>query len=131
MKLKLFYCLVILLSLPLLSWSQSYPYQRIEDGDTVVVMKRNQAEEVNLVFRSNQFTIDSLRFKNLLLTNHVLKYDSVLKESIRMNTTLDSILSSEYIQAMRNQSQADRSINKINKIMPIAWFSFFILFIIF
>lgn len=122
---------MILLFLPLLSWSQSYPYQRIEDGDTVVVMKRNQAEEVNLVFRSNQFTIDSLRFKNLLLTNHVLKYDSVLKESIRMNTTLDSILSSEYIQAMRNQSQADRSSNKINKIMPIAWFSFFILFIIF
>ena len=131
MKLKLFCCLVILLFLPLLSWSQSYPYQRIENGDTVVVMKKNQADAVNLVFRSNQFTIDSLRLKNLLLVNHVLNYDSTLRESIKMTHTLDSILSSEYIQAMRNQDQANRSSNRVNKIMPIAWFSFFILFLTF
>jgi hypothetical protein len=94
-------------------------------------MKKNQADAVNLVFRSNHFTIDSLRLKNLLLVNHVLNYDSTLKESLKISITLDSILTSEYAQAMRNKSQADRSSSRANKIMPIAWFSFFVLFLAF
>jgi CO dehydrogenase nickel-insertion accessory protein CooC1 len=121
--------------LPLLSWSQSYPYQRIEGSDTVVVMTKKQGEDINNIFRINKLTIDSLgnktRFllnKNLLYTNHILKQDSLLKESINMNITLDSILISESAQYRREITKETVSNQKINKIALTTWGILFILF---
>jgi hypothetical protein len=58
-------------------------------------MTKKQGDDINNIFRANKFTIDSLYVKNRLLINHVLKYDSTLKESMEMNMLLDSILTSE------------------------------------
>lgn len=45
---------------PLLSYSQSYPTQRIEGKDTVVVMTLEQAREINRVFATLRKQKDSL-----------------------------------------------------------------------
>jgi hypothetical protein len=121
---------VTLFLLPLLSWSQSYPYQRIEGGDTVVVMTKKQGDDINGVFRTNKFTIDSLYVRNGLLVNHVLKYDSTLKESMEMNILLDSILSSETAAYQREISSELKRDKKINKIMGVSWFLFFFLYLL-
>ena len=115
--------------LPLLSWSQSYPYQRIEGGDTVVVMTKKQGDDINGVFRANKFTIDSLYIRNGLLVNHVLKYDSTLKESMMLNNLLDSVLCSETATYQREIIKEIEKDKKINKIMGTSWFILFILFI--
>ena len=115
--------------LPLLSWSQSYPYQRIEGGDTVVVMTKKQGDDINGVFRTNKFTIDSLYIRNGLLVNHILKYDSTLKESMMLNNLLDSVLSSETATYQREIIKEIEKDKKINKIMGTSWFILFILFI--
>jgi len=120
---------VTLFLLPLLSWSQSYPYQRIEGGDTVVVMTKKQGDDINGVFRANKFTIDSLYIRNGLLVNHVLKYDSTLKESMMLNNLLDSVLCSETATYQREIIKEIEKDKKINKIMGTSWFILFILFI--
>jgi len=120
---------VTLFLLPLLSWSQSYPYQRIEGGDTVVVMTKKQGDDINGVFRTNKFTIDSLYIRNGLLVNHILKYDSTLKESMMLNNLLDSVLSSETATYQREIIKEIEKDKKINKIMGTSWFILFILFI--
>ena len=45
---------------PLLNYSQSYPTQRIEGKDTVVVMTLEQAREINEVFATLRGQKDSL-----------------------------------------------------------------------
>jgi len=120
---------VTLFLLPLLSWSQSYPYQRIEGGDTVVVMTKKQGDDINGVFRTNKFTIDSLYVRNGLLVNHVLKYDSTLKESMKINMFLDSILSSETATYQREITKELKQNKKLNKIMSGVWISAFLIFV--
>ena len=115
--------------LPLLSWSQSYPYQRIEGNDTVVVMTKKQGEDINNIFRKNKFTIDSLSDRNILLVNHVLNYDSTLKESMKTNIFLDSILSSETAIYQREITKELKQNEKINKVMPWVWITTFLIFI--
>ena len=117
------------MSLPLFSLSQSYPYQRIEGNDTVVVMTKKQGDDINNVFRKNKFTIDSLSNKNILLVNHVLKYDSTLKESIKINMFLDSILSSETATYQREITKELKQNKKINKVMSWVWITTFLIFI--
>ena len=41
--------------------SQSYPTQRIEGKDTVVVMTKKQAENINIVFKNAKTQIDKLK----------------------------------------------------------------------
>lgn len=120
---------LILLLLPLFSLSQSYPYQRTEGNDTVVVMTKKQGDDINNVFRKNKFTIDSLSNKNILLVNHVLKYDSTLKESIKINMFLDSILSSETATYQREITKELKQNKKINKVMSWVWITTFLIFI--
>jgi ABC-type microcin C transport system permease subunit YejE len=43
--------------------SQSYPTQRIEGKDTVVVMTKKQAENINIVFKNTKTQIDKLKIE--------------------------------------------------------------------
>lgn len=92
-------------------------------------MTKKQGDDINNVFRKNKFTIDSLSNKNILLVNHVLKYDSTLKESIKINMFLDSILSSETATYQREITKELKQNKKINKIMSGVWISAFLIFI--
>lgn len=60
-----------------LSLSQSYPTQRIENGDTVVVMTKQQADQINEVFRQNSISIQQLKKDVEAKTNQV---DSVVAD---------------------------------------------------
>ena len=60
-----------------LSLSQSYPTQRIENGDTVVVMTKQQADQINEVFRQNSISIQQLKKDVEAKTNQV---DSVVTD---------------------------------------------------
>jgi hypothetical protein len=93
-------------------------------------MTKKQGDDINGVFRANKFAIDSLYVRNGLLVNHVLKYDSVLKESVQMNILLDSILSSETAAYQREISQQLKRDKKANKIMGVSWFLFFFLYLL-
>lgn len=66
-------------SLPLLTLSQSYPTQRIEGKDTVVVMTKKQAENINIVFKNTKTQIDKLK----------IEIDSITK--IKPTTVRDTI----------------------------------------
>jgi len=92
-------------------------------------MTKKQGDDINGVFRANKFTIDSLYIRNGLLVNHVLKYDSTLKESMMLNNLLDSVLSSETATYQREIIKEIEKDKKINKIMGTSWFILFILFI--
>jgi hypothetical protein len=92
-------------------------------------MTKKQGDDINGVFRANKFTIDSLYVRNGLLVNHVLKYDSVLKESVQMNILLDSILASETATYRREITKELKQNKKINKIMSGVWISAFLIFI--
>lgn len=60
-----------------LSLSQSYPTQRIENGDTVVVMTKQQADQINEVFRQKSISIQQLKEDIEAKTKQV---DSVIVE---------------------------------------------------
>lgn len=75
-----------MISLPLLTLSQSYPTQRIEGKDTVVVMTKKQAENINMVFKNTKTQIDKLKIeidsitkiKPTLVRDTVYKRGSIL-----------------------------------------------------
>jgi len=92
-------------------------------------MTKKQGDDINGVFRANKLTIDSLYVRNGLLVNHVLNYDSTLKESMKMNTLLDSILSSETATYQREINSELKRDKKLNKIMSGVWISAFLIFI--
>jgi hypothetical protein len=92
-------------------------------------MTKKQGDDINNVFRKNKFTIDSLYSRNSLLVNHVLKYDSTLKESMKINMFLDSILSSETATYQREITKELKQNKKINKVMSGIWISAFLIFI--
>jgi len=94
-------------------------------------MTKKQGDDINNVFRKNKFTIDSLSNKNILLVNHVLKYDSTLKESIKMNILLDSILASETATYQREKIEEMKKNSKLNKIMIGSWVSAFLIFLLY
>ena len=60
-----------------LCWSQSYPTQRIENGDTVVVMTKKQADQINEVFRRNSVDLKTLSAE---VEEKTRKMDSVIVE---------------------------------------------------
>jgi hypothetical protein len=91
-------------------------------------MTKKQGDDINGVFRANKFTIDSLYIKNRLLINHVLKYDSTLKESMEMNMLLDSILTSETATYQREITKELKQNKKINRIMSGVWIAVFLIF---
>lgn len=62
-KLKQLLSLTLLINLPLLTLSQSYPTQRIEGKDTVVIMTKKQAENINIVFKNTKTQIDKLKIE--------------------------------------------------------------------
>jgi len=92
-------------------------------------MTKKQGDDINGVFRANKLTIDSLYVRNGLLVNHVLNYDSTLKESMKMNTLLDSILSSETATYQREINSELKRDKKLNKIMSGVWISAFLIFV--
>jgi hypothetical protein len=94
-------------------------------------MTKKQGDDINNVFRKNKFTIDSLSNKNILLVNHVLKYDSTLKESMKMNILLDSILASETATYQREKIEEMKKNSKLNKIMIGSWVSAFLIFLLY
>ncbi len=94
-------------------------------------MTKKQGDDINNVFRKNKFTIDSLSNKNILLVNHVLKYDSTLKESMKMNILLDSILASETATYQREKIEEMKKNSKLNKIMIGSWVSVFLIFLLY
>ena len=94
---------------PLLSWSQSYPTQRVIGKDTVVVMTKKQAEDINKIFRQNSLQISKLKHEidslkkysptprtvrgTLLLHDTVIVRDTLtitdtIRNSIRVNDTI-------------------------------------------
>jgi hypothetical protein len=85
-KLRLLLSITLLISLPLLTLSQSYPTQRIEGKDTVVVMTKKQAENINMVFKNTKTQIDKLKIeidsitkiKPTLVRDTVYKRGSIL-----------------------------------------------------
>lgn len=104
---------MILFLLPLLSWSQLYPYQRIEGCDTVVVMTKKQGDNINDIFKINKFTIDSLYNKNNLLINHILEYEKTLQKCVELNENLDSLIHSKYFIEKKQQIKKDKIITPI------------------
>ena len=62
-KLRLLLSITLLISLSHLALSQSYPTQRIEGKDTVVVMTKKQAENINMVFKNTKTQIDKLKIE--------------------------------------------------------------------
>ena len=44
-----------------MSWTQSYPTQRVEGNDTVVVMTIKQAQDINTVFANQKQEINQLK----------------------------------------------------------------------
>ena len=62
-KLRLLLSITLLISLSHSALSQSYPTQRIEGKDTVVVMTKKQAENINIVFKNTKTQIDKLKIE--------------------------------------------------------------------
>jgi hypothetical protein len=73
----------MILLLPLLSLSQSYPTQRIEGKDTVVVMTKKQADNINVIFKNTKTQIDKLK----------IELDSVTK--IKPTVIRDTVIKKE------------------------------------
>ena len=62
-KLRLLLSITLLISLSHSVLSQSYPTQRIEGKDTVVIMTKKQAENINIVFKNTKTQIDKLKIE--------------------------------------------------------------------
>ena len=85
-KLRLLLSITLLIGLSHLALSQSYPTQRIEGKDTVVVMTKKQAENINMVFKNTKTQIDKLKIeidsitkiKPTLVRDTVYKRGSIL-----------------------------------------------------
>jgi len=75
-----------LISLSHSALSQSYPTQRIEGKDTVVVMTKKQAENINIVFKNAKTQIDKLKveidsitkIKPIVVRDTIYKRGSIL-----------------------------------------------------
>ena len=63
-------------------FSQSYPTQRVEKGDTLIVMTKVQALAMNSRFKSMSRDIDSLKRLHLSTINFVLTQDSINNEQL-------------------------------------------------
>jgi hypothetical protein len=78
---------------PLSSWSQSYPTQRVIGKDTVVLMTKKQAEDVNKIFRQNSLQISKLKkeidsLKNITLTPRTVRGTLLLHDTVTVVDTL-------------------------------------------
>jgi hypothetical protein len=89
MKLKLI-LILLLLSLSLLSWSQ-YPTQRIEGKDTVVVMTKIQASEINETFRKNKDSINYYKQEAINYITFSYMLSNKLENQINLNDSLVKI----------------------------------------
>jgi hypothetical protein len=112
MKLKLI-LILLLLSLSLLSWSQ-YPTQRIEGKDTVVVMTKLQASEINETFRKNKDSINY--YKQEAINTHV-KYINII-DSINVKLF---ITDSTYNNNLKELKKENTKISPTEFLMPITW----------
>jgi len=63
-------------------FSQSYPTQRVEKGDTLVVMTKAQALAMNSRFKSMSRDIDSLKRLHYNTISFVLTQDSINNEEL-------------------------------------------------
>ena len=85
-KLKILLSITLLISLSHSALSQSYPTQRIEGKDTVVVMTKKQAENINIVFKNAKTQIDKLKveidsitkIKPIVVRDTIYKRGSIL-----------------------------------------------------
>jgi hypothetical protein len=75
------------LILPLLTWSQ-YPVQRIEGKDTLVVMTKEQAVNINETFRKNKDSIDYYRNEAIQYITFSYKLEELLSDKIKANDSL-------------------------------------------
>jgi len=102
-KLSRFMFLLILL-VPTLSYSQ-YPKQTVINGDTVVIMLLEQADEMNKTFLRQNEKIDSL----------VYRVDTVESLYVQRNFVVlnDGILLSNYKSQVEEEKQKNKVINKV------------------
>jgi hypothetical protein len=75
------------LILPLLTWSQ-YPVQKIEGKDTLVVMTKEQAVNINETFRKNKDSIDYYRNEAIQYITFSYKLGELLSDKIKANDSL-------------------------------------------
>lgn len=78
---------------PLSSWSQSYPTQRVIGKDTVVLMTKKQAEDVNKIFRQNSLQINKLKkeidsLKNITPPTRTVRGTLLLHDTVTVVDTL-------------------------------------------
>jgi hypothetical protein len=78
---------------PLLSWSQSYPTQRVIGKDTVVIMTKKQAGDINIVFRQNNLQISKLKheidsLKKLPAPQRTVRGTLLLHDTVTVRDTL-------------------------------------------
>lgn len=97
-----------------LSWSQSYPTQRVEGTDTVVVMTKQQADDINLVFRKNNIEISNLRLAldsaKLSIDTLSVQRDSISKAyynyRVKVSQTADKIIEDQIIYERKRRQEA-------------------------
>ena len=100
-----------------MSWAQSYPTQRVEGKDTVVVMTIKQAQDINLVFATQKAEI------------HQLKQD--IKDMRSIADSLATLQFRTYHQLLKTQQdltiqkiKSDRMLNKQGQLFFGFWAAF-------
>ena len=127
MKSKLLWSLLLLVHCHL-SWSQSYPTQRIEGKDTVVVMTKQQAQDINAVFRKNKLEMDEMRVQLLLCAQQDTLWANLTKEGSEQ--TIELLKSISYNQAtIMSLEQQLRSAERKTRTTSVLSFAFFAAFI--
>lgn len=89
-----------MITLSHLGWSQSYPILRIENGDTVVVMTKQQADDINAVFKNNNASINKLSQQ----VDSVVADNKVYKEKVFTTTNKIMEKTLVYEKKMKVQS---------------------------
>jgi len=100
-----------------LSWAQSYPTQRVEGKDTVVVMTIKQAQDINLVFATQKSEIARLQ-EDLQGMRSIA--DSLATNLLRTNVTLHRTKQDLILQKIKS----DRMLNKQAQLFFGFWAAF-------
>jgi len=88
-----------------LSWAQSYPTQRVEGKDTVVVMTIKQAQDINTVFANQKSEIHKL---NQDLKGMRSVADSLATDLIRTKVTLNRTQQNLIVNELKTQRMLNR-----------------------
>ena len=100
-----------------MSWAQSYPTQRIEGKDTVVVMTIKQAQDINTVFANQKSEIHKL---NQDLQGMRSVADSLATDLFRTRIQLENTQKSLFL----NQKNAEYTTRFQSQLMFGFWAAF-------